>query len=207
MGANDADALALLPLSAAVIADERRPSEDALEAAAEAFEACMETFGDGRRCPGRNRRRCDRVRSPGRGRVVGYVEHRAGHRRQRGLGVQRPGTPGHLSPDGRLCGRRGHGLTGRGRTNRRRAATCVETVLARYTPGFEIFAVMLESHFAARAAAAANDDARATIAQTEATTVARVRGVAGQVRTGLTQQAPGGRAPEQPRNTRSSTGC
>lgn len=66
---------------------------------------------------------------------------------------------------------------------------------------------MLESHFAARAAAAANDDARATIAQTEATTVARVRGVAGQVRAGLTQQAPGGRAPEQPRDTRSSTGC
>lgn len=41
-----AAALALLPLSAAVASDLRGPSEDALEAAAEAFEARMESFGD-----------------------------------------------------------------------------------------------------------------------------------------------------------------
>ena len=41
-----AAALALLPLSAAVAADVRGPSEDALEAAAHAFEARMEAFGE-----------------------------------------------------------------------------------------------------------------------------------------------------------------
>lgn len=41
-----AAALALLPLSAAVAGDLRGPSEDALEAAAEAFEARMESFGE-----------------------------------------------------------------------------------------------------------------------------------------------------------------
>ena len=41
-----AAALALLPLSTAVAADVRGPSEDALEAAANAFEARMEAFGD-----------------------------------------------------------------------------------------------------------------------------------------------------------------
>ena len=41
-----AAALALLPFSAAVAGDVRGPSEDALEAAAEAFEARMETFGE-----------------------------------------------------------------------------------------------------------------------------------------------------------------
>ncbi len=41
-----AAALALLPVSAAVGADLRGPSEDALEAAAEAFEARMESFGE-----------------------------------------------------------------------------------------------------------------------------------------------------------------
>ena len=41
-----AAALALLPLSAAVAADVRGPSEDALEAAATAFEARMEAFGE-----------------------------------------------------------------------------------------------------------------------------------------------------------------
>lgn len=41
-----AAALALLPISAAVAGDVRGPSEDALEAAAEAFEARMETFGE-----------------------------------------------------------------------------------------------------------------------------------------------------------------
>ncbi len=41
-----AAALALLPLSAAVAADVRGPSEDALEAAANAFEARMEAFGE-----------------------------------------------------------------------------------------------------------------------------------------------------------------
>ena len=91
-------------------------------------------------------------------------------------------------------------------SNRRRAATGVDAVLARYTPGFETFAVMLEANFAARAAAAPTEEARVTIAQTGATTVARVRGVADQVRAGLAQQAPDGRAPEQPRNTQPSTG-
>ncbi|HST91302.1 MAG TPA: hypothetical protein VLJ13_03810 [Brevundimonas sp.] len=41
-----AAALALLPISAAVAADLRGPSEDALEAAAEAFGARMESFGE-----------------------------------------------------------------------------------------------------------------------------------------------------------------
>ncbi|HYC74905.1 hypothetical protein [Brevundimonas sp.] len=41
-----AAALALLPLSASVAGDVRGPSEDALEAAAEAFEARMESFGE-----------------------------------------------------------------------------------------------------------------------------------------------------------------
>lgn len=41
-----AAALALLPVSAAVARDARGPSEDALEAAAEAFEARMDEFGD-----------------------------------------------------------------------------------------------------------------------------------------------------------------
>ena len=41
-----AAALALLPISAAVAGDVRGPSEDALEAAAEAFEARMATFGE-----------------------------------------------------------------------------------------------------------------------------------------------------------------
>jgi hypothetical protein len=41
-----AAALALLPLSASVAADLRGPSEDALEAAAEAFGARMEAFGE-----------------------------------------------------------------------------------------------------------------------------------------------------------------
>ena len=91
-------------------------------------------------------------------------------------------------------------------SNRRRSATSVEAVLARYTPGFETFAVMLEAHFAARAAAAPDDEARATIVQTGTATVARVRGVADQVRTGLAQQTSAGRAPEQPRNTQPSTG-
>jgi enamine deaminase RidA (YjgF/YER057c/UK114 family) len=41
-----AAALALLPLSAAMAQDERSPSEAALEAAAETFEARMEAFGE-----------------------------------------------------------------------------------------------------------------------------------------------------------------
>lgn len=41
-----AAALALLPLSAAVAEDRRGPSEDAIEAAAAAFEARMESFGE-----------------------------------------------------------------------------------------------------------------------------------------------------------------
>jgi hypothetical protein len=41
-----AAALSLLPISAAVAADLRGPSEDALEAAAEAFGARMESFGE-----------------------------------------------------------------------------------------------------------------------------------------------------------------
>ena len=41
-----AAALALLPLSAAVAADVRGPSEEALEAAASAFEARMQAFGE-----------------------------------------------------------------------------------------------------------------------------------------------------------------
>ncbi len=89
-------------------------------------------------------------------------------------------------------------------SNRRRAATRVDEILARYTPGFETFAVMLERHFAARAAAEPTEEARASTAATGAASVARVRGIPDQIRAGLSQQnrAP----PEQPRNTQPSTG-
>lgn len=89
-------------------------------------------------------------------------------------------------------------------SNRRRAASRVDEVLARYTPDFETFAVLLERHFAARAAAAPTEAARASAAATGVASVARVRGIAAQVRAGLAQQAQG--RPEQPRNTQPSTG-
>ncbi|KQY62326.1 MULTISPECIES: hypothetical protein [unclassified Brevundimonas] len=89
-------------------------------------------------------------------------------------------------------------------SSRRRASARVEEVLARYQPGFESFAVQLEAWFSRRAAAAATDEARASIVQTGAASVARVRGVPDQVRAGLAQQARS--APEQPRNTQPSTG-
>lgn len=89
-------------------------------------------------------------------------------------------------------------------SNRRRAAGRVDEILARYAPGFETFAVMLEGYFAARAAAAPTEEARASTAATGAASVARIRGVADQVRAGLAQQT--GPRPEQPGNTRPSTG-
>jgi len=89
-------------------------------------------------------------------------------------------------------------------SNRRRAASRVDEILARYAPGFETFAVMLEHHFAARAAAALTEEARASTSATGAASVARIRGIPDQVRAGLTQQTQA--RPEQPRNTQPSTG-
>jgi len=91
-------------------------------------------------------------------------------------------------------------------SNRRRAASRVDDVLARYTPGFETFAVLLEQHFAARAAAAPTEEARASTAATGAASVARIRGIADQVRAGLAQQARNPAVPEQPRTTQPATG-
>lgn len=89
-------------------------------------------------------------------------------------------------------------------SSRRRAASRVDEILARYTPGFETFAVLLEGHFAARAAAAPTEEARASTMATGAASVARIRGIPDQVRAGLAQQAQS--RPEQPRNTQPSTG-
>lgn len=89
-------------------------------------------------------------------------------------------------------------------SNRRRAASRVDEILARYAPDFETFAVMLEHHFAARAAAAPTEEARASTTATGAASVARIRGIPDQVRAGLTQQSQA--RPEQPRNTQPSTG-
>lgn len=89
-------------------------------------------------------------------------------------------------------------------SNRRRAASRVDEILARYAPGFETFAVQLEQHFAARAAAATTEEARASTTATGAASVARIRGIPDQVRAGLNQQAQA--RPEQPRNTQPSTG-
>ena len=89
-------------------------------------------------------------------------------------------------------------------SNRRRTASRVDEILARYAPGFETFAVMLEHHFAARAAAALTEEARASTSATGAASVARIRGIPDQVRAGLTQQTQA--RPEQPRNSQPSTG-
>ena len=89
-------------------------------------------------------------------------------------------------------------------SNRRRAAGRVDEILTRYAPGIETFAVLLESYFGARAAAAPTDEARAAVTATALASVARVRGVPEQVRAGLAQQTR--TAPDQPRNTQPSTG-
>jgi len=89
-------------------------------------------------------------------------------------------------------------------SNRRRAASRVDEILARYAPAFESFAVLLEHHFAARGAAAPTEEARAATVATGAASVARIRDIPDQVRAGLTQQAQV--RPEQPRNTQPSTG-
>ena len=89
-------------------------------------------------------------------------------------------------------------------SNRRRAAGRVDEILARYSPGFETFAALLEGYFAARTAAAPTEEARASTATTGAASVARVRGIPDQVRAGLAQQTQA--RPEQPRNTQPSTG-
>lgn len=86
-------------------------------------------------------------------------------------------------------------------SNRRRASARVEEILARYQPGIEGFAVQLEAWFGQRAAAAATDEARASVLQTGVASVARVRAVPDQVRAGLAQQAQARAVPEQPRNT------
>lgn len=91
-------------------------------------------------------------------------------------------------------------------SNRRRASSRVEEILARYQPGFESFAVQLEAWFSQRAAAAATEEARASVVQTGAASVARVRGLPDQVRAGLVQQAQARAVPEQPRNTQPSMG-
>lgn len=90
-------------------------------------------------------------------------------------------------------------------SNRRRASSRVQEILARYQPGFESFAGQLEAWFSQRAAAAATDEARASVVQTGAASVARVRGVPDQGRAGLAQTQARA-APEQPRNTQPSTG-
>ncbi|MGZ9099376.1 MAG: hypothetical protein ACXW3O_06705 [Brevundimonas sp.] len=89
-------------------------------------------------------------------------------------------------------------------SNRRRAASRVDDILARYGPGFESFALLLERHFAARAAAAPTEAARASTVATGAASVARIRSVADQVRAGLAQQAQA--RPETPRNSQPSSG-
>jgi hypothetical protein len=89
-------------------------------------------------------------------------------------------------------------------SNRRRAATRVDEVLARHAPDIEAFAVLLEQYFAARAAAAETDEVRASTLASGAASVAQVRGLPDQVRAGLDQQ--GQARPEQPRNTQPSTG-
>lgn len=89
-------------------------------------------------------------------------------------------------------------------SNRRRAASRVDEILARYAPGFENFAVLLEHYFAARAAAAPTEEARASTTATGVASVARIRAIPDQVRAGLTQQTQA--RPEQPRNTQPSTG-
>ena len=89
-------------------------------------------------------------------------------------------------------------------SNRRRAASRVDEILARYAPGFETFAVLLEHLFAARAAAAPTEEARASTTATGVASVARIRGIPDQIRAGLAQQTQA--RPEQPRNTQPSTG-
>lgn len=89
-------------------------------------------------------------------------------------------------------------------SNRRRAASRVDEILARHAPDLETFAVLLEDYFSARAGAAPTEEARTSIATTGAASVARVRGVADQIRAGLAQQTEA--RPEQPRNTQPSTG-
>lgn len=92
-------------------------------------------------------------------------------------------------------------------SNRRRASSRVEDILARYQPGFEGFAVQLEAWFNQRAAAAATDEARASVVQTGAASVARVRAVPDQVRASLAQQpAPARAQTELPRTPPSSSG-
>lgn len=73
-------------------------------------------------------------------------------------------------------------------SNRRRAAARVDEVLVRYQPGFESFAVKLEAWFSERAAAATTAEERATIIETGAASVARVRGVPDQVRADLVEK-------------------
>jgi len=86
-------------------------------------------------------------------------------------------------------------------SNRRRASARVEEILARHQPGIDSFAARLEAWFDQRAAAAATDEARASVVQTGAASVARVRGVPDQVRAQVARQTQARAAPEQPRNT------
>lgn len=80
-------------------------------------------------------------------------------------------------------------------SNRRRATSRVEAILVRNQPDIDAFAAMLEAHFAARAAAASTEEARASTIQTGAAAVARIRGMPAQVRASLVPTRP---APGQP---------
>ena len=91
-------------------------------------------------------------------------------------------------------------------SNRSRAAIRVDDVLARYTPEIEAFAVLLEAHFAGRAAAASTDEARASVLASGVATVARIRGVPDLTRAALAQQARAPAQAEPSRNTQPSTG-
>ena len=78
-------------------------------------------------------------------------------------------------------------------SNRRRATSRVEAILVRNQPDIDAFAAMLEAHFAARAAAAATEEDRASMVQTAAAAAARIRSMPDQVRASLvpTRSAPG----------------
>lgn len=91
-------------------------------------------------------------------------------------------------------------------SNRRRATASVEAILVRNEPEIEAFAVLLEAHFAARAAAAPTEEARASVAQTAAAAVIRIRGMPGQVRAGMSQTASSPAQTTQPTSTQPSTG-
>ncbi len=91
-------------------------------------------------------------------------------------------------------------------SNRRRAASRIEAILARNQPAIDAFTTMLEMHFAARAAAATTEQARAATLETGAAAVARIRGMPDQVRAGLAQSGPASGSPREPTTPQPSSG-